>query len=97
MIVLFLPYLMQIIYVNSTISDTIRVEKSVPAFKAWSSTLLYSRQKEELELGFGCLPFAEGVEVIQPLNKKKLIKKLKKNLTGIINKKILHFEYLVYF
>ena len=87
---------MQIIYVNSTISETIKVEKTVPAFKAWSSTLLYNRQKEELQLGFGCLPIAEGVDVIEKQiemtpKKKKLIKKHKKNVTGIINKKLLHY------
>ncbi|PWA39314.1 hypothetical protein CTI12_AA573110 [Artemisia annua] len=60
--------LLAIIYVNSTISETIKVEKTVPAFKAWSTRLLYERQKEECEFGFGFLPIAEGVEVIEQKN-----------------------------
>ncbi|GKB99598.1 ulp1 protease family, C-terminal catalytic domain-containing protein [Tanacetum coccineum] len=32
--------LMAIIYVNSTVSETVKVEKTVPAFKAWNSKLL---------------------------------------------------------
>ncbi|PWA72729.1 hypothetical protein CTI12_AA262800 [Artemisia annua] len=54
--------LLVIIYVNSTTSETVKVEKTVPAFKAWSSRLLFERQKEELALGFGCLPIVEGEE-----------------------------------
>ncbi|PWA59697.1 hypothetical protein CTI12_AA364190 [Artemisia annua] len=54
--------LLVIIYVNSMTSETVKVEKTVPAFKAWSSRLLFERQKEELALGFGCLPIAEGDE-----------------------------------
>ncbi|PWA79853.1 hypothetical protein CTI12_AA201090 [Artemisia annua] len=54
--------LLAIIYVNSTKSETIKVEKTVPAFKAWNSKLLYNRQKEELDFGFGCLQFEEGDE-----------------------------------
>ena len=92
------------IYVNSTTSDSVKVEKTVPAFKAWSSQLLLKRQKEEIELGFGCLPIAEGVEVIEPPmkmieppKKKKLNKKQKKIVTGIIYKNLLHFKKIVYF
>ncbi|GKD26358.1 hypothetical protein Tco_1232572 [Tanacetum coccineum] len=40
-----------IIYVNSTVSETIKVEKTVPAFKAWNSKLLLKREQEEIELG----------------------------------------------
>lgn len=101
-IFLILIYFLQIIYVNSTTSETIKVEKTVPAFKAWSSRLLYKRQKEELKLGFGCLPIAEGVEVIEPKiekapKKKKLIKKQKKSETGILNKNLFNFVKVVYF
>ena len=91
--------MLQIIYVNSTTSETVKVEKTVPAFKAWSSKLLLERQKEELALGFGCLPIAEGVEVIEPpmkmiegpMKKKKLGKKQKKSVAGIIYKNIKYF------
>ncbi|GJU76662.1 ulp1 protease family, C-terminal catalytic domain-containing protein [Tanacetum coccineum] len=40
-----------IIYVNSTVSETVKVEKTVPAFKAWNSKLLLKREQEEIELG----------------------------------------------
>ncbi|GKB58830.1 hypothetical protein Tco_0915016 [Tanacetum coccineum] len=46
--------LLVLIYVNSTVSKKVKVEKTVPAFKAWSSNLLLKRQQEELDLkGFG--------------------------------------------
>nr|GFC18027.1 ulp1 protease family, C-terminal catalytic domain-containing protein [Tanacetum cinerariifolium] len=32
--------LMAIIYVNSTVSKNVKVEKTVPAFKAWNSNIL---------------------------------------------------------
>lgn len=93
--------MLQIIYVNSTTSESIKVEKTVPAFKAWSSRLLFQRQKEELEFGFGCLPIAEGVEVIEPpmkkTPKKKKLNKKRKSVTGTIYKNLLHFLKLVYF
>ena len=86
---------MQLIYVNSTTSETVKVEKSVPGFKAWSSKLLFERQKEELQIGFGCLPIAEGVDVIEPPMKmigppKKKIKlnKKQKSIKGIIYKNV---------
>ncbi|PWA99905.1 serine/threonine/dual specificity protein kinase, catalytic domain-containing protein [Artemisia annua] len=60
--------LLAIIYVNSTISKSIKVEKTVPPFKAWSTRLMYERQKEEYEFGFAFLPIAEGVEVIERKN-----------------------------
>ncbi|GJV10933.1 hypothetical protein Tco_1352474 [Tanacetum coccineum] len=44
-------FLMAIIYVNSTVSETVKVEKTVPAFKAWNSKLLLKREQEEIELG----------------------------------------------
>ncbi|GKE39035.1 hypothetical protein Tco_1462440 [Tanacetum coccineum] len=39
-----------LIYVNSTVSEKVKVEKTVPAFKAWSSNLFLKRQQEELDL-----------------------------------------------
>ncbi|GJS63188.1 hypothetical protein Tco_0677752, partial [Tanacetum coccineum] len=68
--------LMAIIYVNSTISETIKVEKTVPAFKAWNSKLLLKREQEEIELGgFGHLPIVEDLQVIETKNKKSFKKK----------------------
>ncbi|GJR20033.1 ulp1 protease family, C-terminal catalytic domain-containing protein [Tanacetum coccineum] len=52
--------LLVLIYVNSTISKKVKVEKTVPAFKAWNSNLLLKRQQEELDLkGFGLLPIVK--------------------------------------
>ncbi|GJU77037.1 hypothetical protein Tco_1274107 [Tanacetum coccineum] len=42
--------LLVLIYVNSTVSKKVKVEKIVPAFKAWSSNLFLKRQQEELDL-----------------------------------------------
>ncbi|GJY21489.1 hypothetical protein Tco_0394055, partial [Tanacetum coccineum] len=48
-----------LVYVNSTVSEKVKVEKTVPAFKAWSSNLFLKRQQEELNLkGFGLLPIS---------------------------------------
>ncbi|GJW75567.1 hypothetical protein Tco_0134937 [Tanacetum coccineum] len=66
----------KIIYVNSTISKTVKVEKTVPAFKAWNSKLLLKREQEEIELGgFGHLPIVEDLQVIETKNKKSFKKK----------------------
>ncbi|GKE14066.1 hypothetical protein Tco_1421643, partial [Tanacetum coccineum] len=68
-----------LIYVNSTVSEKIKVEKTVPAFKAWSSNLILKRQQEELDLkGFGLLPIVKGLEFIEPkkVNKKKKLKSI---------------------
>ncbi|GKB31425.1 hypothetical protein Tco_0870826, partial [Tanacetum coccineum] len=68
-----------LIYVNSTVSKKVKVEKTVPAFKAWSSNLLLKRQQEELDLkGFGLLPIVKGLEFIEPkkVNKKKKLKSI---------------------
>ncbi|GKC15787.1 hypothetical protein Tco_1012569, partial [Tanacetum coccineum] len=68
-----------LIYVNSTVSKKVKVEKIVPAFKAWSSNLLLKRQQEELDLkGFGLLPIVKGLEFIEPkkVNKKKKLKSI---------------------
>ncbi|GJY85503.1 hypothetical protein Tco_0499529 [Tanacetum coccineum] len=71
--------LLVLIYVNSTVSEKIKVEKTVPAFKAWSSNLILKRQQEELDLkGFGLLPIVKGLEFIEP--KKEMKKILKDNL-----------------
>nr|GFB43539.1 ulp1 protease family, C-terminal catalytic domain-containing protein [Tanacetum cinerariifolium] len=43
--------LMAIIYVNSTVFKTVKVEKTVLAFVAWNSNLLLKREQEENELG----------------------------------------------
>ncbi|GJQ91903.1 hypothetical protein Tco_0003042 [Tanacetum coccineum] len=52
--------LLALIYVNSTVSKNVKVEKTVPAFKAWNSNLLLKRQQEELDLkGFGLLPIVK--------------------------------------
>ncbi|GKC08762.1 hypothetical protein Tco_1000372 [Tanacetum coccineum] len=40
----------ELIYDNSTVSKKVKVEKTVPAFKAWSANLLLKRQQEELDL-----------------------------------------------
>nr|GEW17794.1 ulp1 protease family, C-terminal catalytic domain-containing protein [Tanacetum cinerariifolium] len=77
--------LISIIYVNSTVSETVKVEKTVLAFKAWNSKLLLKREQEEIVLGgFGRLPIVEDLQVIET-KKKKTFKK--KNL--IENKSII--------
>ncbi|GKA01854.1 hypothetical protein Tco_0674519, partial [Tanacetum coccineum] len=71
--------LLVLIYVNSTVSKNVKVQKIVPAFKAWNSNLLLKRQQEELELkGFGLLPILKGLEFIEPkkVNKKKKLKSI---------------------
>ncbi|GKA18307.1 hypothetical protein Tco_0698144, partial [Tanacetum coccineum] len=73
--------LMALIYVNSTISESVKVEKTVPAFKAWNSNMLLKREKEEIELGgFGRLPIVEGLQLIET-KKKNILKKKKLSLT----------------
>ncbi|GJU75746.1 hypothetical protein Tco_1272816 [Tanacetum coccineum] len=68
--------LMAIIYVNSTVSETVKVDKTVPAFKAWNSNLLLKREQEEIELGgFGRLPIVEDLKEIETKKKKTLKKK----------------------
>ncbi|GJZ38088.1 hypothetical protein Tco_0584279, partial [Tanacetum coccineum] len=68
--------LMAIIYVNSTISETVKVERTIPAFKAWNSKLLLKREQEEIELGgFGRLPIVEDLQVIETKKKKTFKKK----------------------
>ncbi|GKF23793.1 hypothetical protein Tco_0076115, partial [Tanacetum coccineum] len=65
-----------IIYVNSTVSETVKVEKTVPAFKAWNSKLLLKREQEEIKLGgFGRLPIVEDLKEIETKKKKTLKKK----------------------
>nr|GEX83126.1 ulp1 protease family, C-terminal catalytic domain-containing protein [Tanacetum cinerariifolium] len=52
--------LLALIYVNSTLSKKVKVEKTVPTFKVWSSNLLLKRKQEELDLkGFGFLPIVK--------------------------------------
>ncbi|GKD72586.1 hypothetical protein Tco_1330868 [Tanacetum coccineum] len=68
-----------LIYVNSTVFEKVKVEKTVPAFKAWSSNLLLKRQQEELDLkGFGLLLIVKGLEFIEQkkVNKKKKLKSI---------------------
>ncbi|GJV08002.1 hypothetical protein Tco_1345658 [Tanacetum coccineum] len=78
--------LMALIYVNSTISESVKVEKTVPAFKAWNSNMLLKREKEEIELGgFGRLPIVEGLQLIET-KKKNILKKKKLSLTDFKSK-----------
>ncbi|GJT82838.1 hypothetical protein Tco_1057180 [Tanacetum coccineum] len=61
--------LMAIIYVNSTVSEIVKVEKTVPAFMSWNSNLMLKREQEEIELGgFGRLLIVEGLQVIETKN-----------------------------
>ncbi|GJV19955.1 hypothetical protein Tco_1368975 [Tanacetum coccineum] len=49
-----------IIYVNSIVSEIVKVEKNVPVFVSWNSYLMLKREQEEIELGnFGRLPIVE--------------------------------------
>nr|GEY12777.1 ulp1 protease family, C-terminal catalytic domain-containing protein [Tanacetum cinerariifolium] len=72
--------LLVLIYVNSTVSKKVKVEKTIPTFKAWSSNLLLKRQQEELDLkGFGLLPIVKCLEFTEP--KKVYVKKKLKSIT----------------
>ncbi|GKD28501.1 hypothetical protein Tco_1239279, partial [Tanacetum coccineum] len=77
---------------------TVKVEKTVPAFKAWNSKLLLKREQEEIELGgFGRLPIVEDLQVIETKKKKTLKKKnLIENRKDVLDKnedfKSLDFE-----
>ncbi|PWA79851.1 hypothetical protein CTI12_AA201070 [Artemisia annua] len=51
--------LLVLIYVNSTVSETTIVQRTIPAFKAWSTKLLNKREREESNIGFGNLPILE--------------------------------------
>ncbi|GKA00820.1 hypothetical protein Tco_0673485 [Tanacetum coccineum] len=68
------PYIRQL---NS--SETTILERTTPAFKAWSMKLLKKKEKELAMGGFGQLPIVEGLELIKE-PKKKPIKKRKKKL-----------------
>ncbi|GKD64242.1 hypothetical protein Tco_1306350, partial [Tanacetum coccineum] len=71
--------LLALIYVNSTVSKNVKVEKTVPAFKAWNSNMLLKRQQEELDLnGVGLLPIVKGLEFIEQkkVNKKKKLESI---------------------
>ncbi|GJR53171.1 hypothetical protein Tco_1403692 [Tanacetum coccineum] len=58
-----------IIYINLTVSEIVKVEKTVPAFMSWNSNLMLKREQEEIKLGgFGCLPIVEGLQVIETKN-----------------------------
>ncbi|PWA44830.1 hypothetical protein CTI12_AA515750 [Artemisia annua] len=57
--------LLVLIYVNSTISTYTIVNRTFPAFKAWSTTLLNQREKEEIKGGFGQLLIVEGLQLIE--------------------------------
>ncbi|GKE68658.1 hypothetical protein Tco_1526730, partial [Tanacetum coccineum] len=65
-----------IIYVNSTVSETVKAEKTVLTFKAWNSKLLLKGEQEQIELGgFGRLPIMEDLQVIETKKKKTFKKK----------------------
>lgn len=71
---------MKLIYVNSTVSEKTIVNRTVPAFKVWSTKLLKQREKEESTGGFGRLPILEGLQLIETPKKspKKNLKKKRK-------------------
>lgn len=81
---------LKLIYVNSTVSEKTIVNRTVPAFKVWSTKLLKQREKEESTGGFGRLPILEGLQLIETPKKspKKNLKKKKKKVqeTGIFIK-----------
>lgn len=65
---------MQLVYCNSTVCKKVKVEKTVPAFKAWNHQLMKARESLELKKGgFGRLEIVDGLEWIEP--KKKDTKK----------------------
>ncbi|GJW19136.1 hypothetical protein Tco_0026572 [Tanacetum coccineum] len=71
--------LLALIYVNSTVSKNVKVEKTVSAFKAWNSNMLLKRQQEELDLNwFGLLPIVKGLEFVEQkkVNKKKKLESI---------------------
>lgn len=78
---------MKLIYVNSTVSETTIVNRTFPAFKAWSTKLLKQRENEEFAGGFGHLPILEGMQLFETPKKttKKNLKKKKNKIhqTGI--------------
>ena len=84
-ILIFVYFLfLKLIYVNSTISETTIVHRTIPGFKAWSTKLLRDREKEEKVIGFGNLQIVEGLQLIETpprLIVKK--KKTKKHQSGI--------------
>nr|GEY65804.1 ulp1 protease family, C-terminal catalytic domain-containing protein [Tanacetum cinerariifolium] len=67
--------LMAIIYVNSTVSAIVKVEKTVPAFMSWNSNLMLKREQEEIELGgFGHLSIVEGLQEMKDILRQNLVK-----------------------
>ncbi|GJT86102.1 hypothetical protein Tco_1067819 [Tanacetum coccineum] len=67
--------LMVIIYVNSTVSEIVKVEKTVLAFMSWNSNLMLKREQEEIELGgFGRLPIVKGLQEMKDILRQNLVK-----------------------
>lgn len=66
---------MQLLYLNSTVSEEVEIAQESPAIKAWDTQKLKRREKQEIDMGgFGKLPIKEGLQYIEQSKKRKFTK-----------------------
>ena len=67
---------LQLLYLNSTVSEEVEIAEESPAIKAWDTQKLKKREKHEIAMGgFGMLPIKEGLQYIEQTNKTKMTRK----------------------
>ena len=67
---------LQLLYLNSTVSEEVEIAEESPAIKAWDTQKLKRREKQEIAMGgFGMLPIKEGLQYIEQRYKTKMTRK----------------------